>query len=172
MAAHKKKAFNTLLYFRISTSSSADDWKILHYATNYSIADGETEMIDVTTHSSLNNTKEYEAGMTDAGEFTASVDLWFNSVAGAQTGESLSNEAQKTLYNSRGTDDQYTYRLVLPMTGAAISAHVDEPPTDRPYFSGTFRVKAFSFEAPVDGKLTGEITFQRVGKQTFTEVDA
>jgi len=171
MAKHKRKAFNTLLYFRPSTSSSADDWLILHFATNYGVADGETEMIDTTTHSSLDNTKEYEPGMTDAGEFTASVDLYMNSLTGTQTGEHLDNEAQKTLYNARGSEDKFTYRIVLPIAGTPLSAHVTAPATDRPYFSGTFRVKSFSFEAPVDGKLTGEITFQRVGKQTFTAVD-
>ena len=167
MAKMKKPGMGTLLYFRPVASSSDADWLVLHFATEHAHDDGEAEEVDVTTHSSLN--AEAEMGLYSPGEFSASCLLDFNVHGTTVTGESRLNGAQPTLYNARGTNTVFSYRLVFAKVGD-LPAITATPPTDRSYISGTASVKSFSITAPVEGASTAEITFLRRDKPTLVTV--
>lgn len=168
MAKHSKKAHGTILHFRPKGSVLDPEWKVLHFATDFSNDDGEAAEVDVTTHSSEG--MEYEYGLPDFGEFTASCQLDVNKSAVAVTGESRLNEAQALLYDVRGTGTEYEYRITLPKAGTANTIVSNIPPVDRAYFSGSMNVKSVAFTHPVDGVGTADFTFRRTSKQTLTRI--
>ena len=120
-------------------------WTEIKGPGDFDMPDGDTDEVDVTSHSSPNRTKEYIAGLIDNGSIDVPVD-W------------VPESAQDILLR------------VLRRTGELIQLEITPAgaATAEVYASW---VKNYKRSAPVQGKATGTITFRVNGLVSGDAVD-
>ena len=170
MATHRKSAFNCLVYLRLSGSVTSTDYRVVPGLTSITIPTITPDEIETTDHNAVNALKTYEFALKDPGEFSMNCILNFNKNATAVTGENPLNELQADLFDSAGSNVDWQIAVALPKSGTYATSISATPPTDRPYLLGVCRVKNASFDAPVDDKLTVEISFRVVTPFVLTRV--
>lgn len=136
-----KAAFGTTIGFGTPTPTSVAN------VTNISGLDGDTEIIDVTSHDSAGRYREKIASFIDAGQLT--VDINFD--PSAPTHRATSGGI---LYlRDQGTVETWT--ITFPGT-----------PSHKVVFQGF--VKSAGMELPFDDKMAMSLTIEVTGKPTWT----
>lgn len=120
-------------------------WTELKGVGDFDMPNGETDEVDVTSHSSPNRTKEYIGGLNDNG----SIDIPIDWVPGSTTDVLL---------------------RVLRRTGELIQLEITPAGETTPEVYAAF-VKNYARSAPVQGKATGTITFRMNGIVSGDAVD-
>lgn len=165
---HNKKGKGTYVYIRPEASSTAADYKLLGELTNFELPGGEADEIDITTHNSPNNTRQFEPGLFNAGEATLELLLNLNATSTPGTGVSQYNEAQIDLLAAVGTETLFDVLAMLPPRGT-VPAAVAAPAPEVANFTFIARVKTFDISAPMDDKLTATCVLIKSTRPTFTK---
>lgn len=124
---------------------STPDWTELQGPGDFDMPNGDTDEVDVTSHSSPNRTKEYIAGLIDNGSLDLPID-W------------VPESTQDVLLRVRRRTGELIQLEITP--AGAVTAEV--------YAAW---VKNYQRSAPVQGKATGTVTFRINGLVSGDAVD-
>lgn len=140
-----KAAFGVVVNFGTSTGTTTSG--TLTNVTNIAGLDGETEVIDVTSHDSGSAYREKVASFLDSGQVTLDVN-----------------------FDPNQTTHRATSGGILWLKDQRINApwKITFPGTPAHYVSFTAFVKSAPFEAPFDDKLSMSITLEVSGPATWT----